>query len=124
MSAGQAFLELGDRLMAAIEACDVEAARALYWPDAQLWHNFDDAYQSVDGNMKMMQWIHTRLEGLKYDVISREPLQDGFVQRHILRGTLPSGEAIAMHACVIVRIADGRIKAFYEYLDPAQAAAL
>ncbi len=124
MTGHDAFFAIGDRLMAALEACDAEAVRATYAPDARLWHNFDEKYQSVEENVRLLQWLHGRLENVKYDVVGRDLLEDGFVQRHVLRGTLKSGEEFAMPACCIIRIEGDRIVSMHEYLDSAQAALL
>lgn len=110
-------LDVGERFMAALEACDVDAVRHLYAPDARLWHNFDGQTQSVEDNLKTLAWIHKKLTGLRYDIVSRERLADGFVQQHVLRGSLPDGGEFAMPACAIVRVRNGRIVALDEYLD-------
>ncbi len=41
-----------------------------------------------------------------------------------LRGTAPDGTTIAMPACLIVTIRDGRIARIHEYLDPSAVTAL
>ncbi len=117
-------LAIGDRFMAALERCDVEATREIYAEDAKLWHNFDQAYQPVEDNLKTLQWMHRKLTGIAYDVVAREPIPNGFYQQHVLRGTLASGEAFEMPACAIVKIKDGRIVSLDEYLDSQHAAAL
>jgi hypothetical protein len=114
-----AHLALGERLIHCLEACDIEGTRALYAPDARIWHNFDQRCQPLEENLKSLQWMHRKLSGLQYDVVRREPIPGGFYQEHVLRGTLPGGEAFAMPACVIVKIEDGRIVSLDEYLDSA-----
>ena len=37
-----------DRLIAAIEAGDLEAARVCYAEGARIWHNHDEVFQTVD----------------------------------------------------------------------------
>jgi len=44
-------------------------------------------------------------------------LPDGYLQEHVLRGKLPSGEDFAMPACVICRVQGGRVTSLREYLD-------
>jgi ketosteroid isomerase-like protein len=115
---------VADRLIDALNRCDETAVRAVYAPDIQIWHNFDQKLQSVDDNMKSMHYVHSRLQNLNYDIVKRIPIEGGFVQQHVMRGTLPSGDAFAMPACAICKVKDGRITSVEEYLDTAQARAL
>jgi ketosteroid isomerase-like protein len=112
-------LELAERFMAALEACDVDTVRELYAPDARIWHNFDQALQPVEENIESMQWMHRKLTDLEYDIVRREPIPGGWYQQHVLRGTLPSGERFAMPACAIIKVENGRIVSLDEYLDTA-----
>ena len=114
-----AVLELANRFVAAIESRDVDAVRRCYAPQARIWHNHDGKVQSVDDNIKGVHWIHKVLAGVRYDVKRRVAIPGGFLQEHVLRGTLPSGEAFAMPACVVCTVEDGVIVALDEYLDSA-----
>ena len=121
MSEAEAILALAARLVAAIEARDVDTVRRCYAPQARIWHNVDGKLQSVDDNIKGMHWIHKVLAGVRYDVKRRVAIPGGFLQEHVLRGTLPSGEDFAMPACVVCRVEDGVIVSLDEYLDSAHA---
>ena len=110
---------VGERLMASLEACDIDATRELYWPDARIWHNFNQRFQPLEENLKSLQWMHHKLKNLRYDVKRREPIPDGFYQEHVLRGTLANGDEFEMPACAIIKIEDGRIISLDEYLDTA-----
>ena len=115
---------LADRLVAAIEAGDTAAVRECYAPGARIWHNFDQAEQDVDGNVRTLQWMVGRLSDRRYEVVRRVALPDGYLQEHVLRGTTSSGANLEMPACLIVTVDDGRISVLREYLDTAQAAVL
>lgn len=117
-------LDLATRFFNALETGDAEGVRACYAPDAQIWHNFDQRYQSVDENLANLPWLADRLSDKQYDVVRREVLLTGFLQQHVLRGTLNDGQAFAMPACVICTVVEGRITRLEEYLDTAQAALL
>jgi len=110
-------MEVAERFIAALNAADADAVREIYSPDVRIWHNFSGELQSVEENIKSMLWIHRRLSNLNYDIQHREPISGGFLQQHILRGTLPSGEAFAMPACAICQVENGRITSLEEYLD-------
>lgn len=117
-------LALAERFMTALEQCDVETTRQIYAEDARLWHNFDGEFQSVEDNLKTLQWVHRKLDDLRYDIVRREAIPGGFYQQHVLRGKLASGEEFAMPACAIVKVENGRIASLDEYLDSAQVAPL
>ncbi|HSG89397.1 MAG TPA: nuclear transport factor 2 family protein [Pseudomonadales bacterium] len=119
-----AMLQLADSFFGAIEGGDVETLRRLYADDARIWHNFDDVEQNVDDNLRVLAWLQRHLHDRRYEVIRRQALPDGFLQQHVLRGRTDAGEAFAMPACVICRVAEGRITRLDEYLDPAATAAL
>ncbi len=112
-------LSVAERFTDALNAGDADAVRAVYSSDAKIWHNFDQAYQSVDENMRTLVWLHTVLEDIEYDIQRREVTSDGFFQQHVLRGKLPSGEDFAMPACAICKVENGKIVALDEYLDLA-----
>lgn len=118
-------LAVARRFLEALDANDGDAVRQIYHPQARIWHSFHpDGLQSVDDNVKTLAWMHRKLPGLHYDVVRLQALPDGYLQQHVLRGTMADGTAIALYACAICTVEDGRITALEEYLDPAQVAAL
>ena len=110
---------LADRLMRAIETGDLETARACYGPDARIWHNFDGLAQTVDENLRTLKWMDKRLTNRRYEVLSRHVFEGGYVQQHVLHGTLNNKEAFTMPACLVVTVKDGKIARLDEYLDTA-----
>lgn len=115
---------LADRIFAAIEAGDVEAVRAIYADDVEVWHNFDMVTQTREENLRTLGWMHAHAQDLRYTEVRRIVLDHGFVQQHVLRATAPNGTAMAIPAMLHVHCAGGRITRIEEYLDPAQAAAM
>ncbi len=118
--ANSSTIELAQRFVRALNQKDEATIRQIYAPDARIWHNFDDKYQTIDENMKGMYWMHKRLSGINYDVVRQVELPDGYLQEHVLRGKLASGEDFAMAACVICTVKDGRVTSLREYLDLTQ----
>ena len=115
-------LAVAERFIAALNVADVDAVRAVYSPDARIWHNFDKKLQSAEENIESMLWLHTVLKNVNYDIQNLIAIPGGFLQQHILRGTLvASGDDFAMHACAICKVENGRITGLEEYLDTAQA---
>jgi uncharacterized protein len=115
---------LADRFFGAVERGDLDELRRIYHPEARIWHNFDQVSQTVEDNLRTLAWMVGRLFDRTYEVTRREPLPDGFLQQHVLRGLTRRGEPFAMPACMVVRCVDGRVVLVEEYLDPAQAAPL
>ncbi|HSC61970.1 MAG TPA: nuclear transport factor 2 family protein [Rhizomicrobium sp.] len=111
---------LADRFMRAIETGDIEAVRAAYAPDARIWHNHDGVAETVDHNVRTLGWVMKHLANRRYEIQSRNFFESGYVQQHVLHGTLKNGQAFAMPACVIVTMKDGKIVRLDEYLDSAQ----
>ncbi|MEU5877044.1 nuclear transport factor 2 family protein [Spirillospora sp. NPDC047279] len=116
--------DLADRFIAAITAGDLDTLRSLYAPGAKIWHNGPGdgggAEQDVDDNLRTLRWLSRNLEDFRYELIRRDPLPDGYVQRHVLRGRLPddAGTPIELAACLFVSVDDqGRIARIEEYAD-------
>ena len=117
-------LEVAERFFKAIEAGDVDTVRDLYDPDVVIWHNYDgldkrETGDSREDNLKVLAGLSKRIAGAYYDVWYRETTATGFVQQHVLRGTMPNGQPIELPACIICRVEEGRITRLDEYFDPA-----
>ena len=93
----------------AVQRGDADAMRACYAPGGVIWHNTDGIEQSIDDNVKVLEWFIRTLPDRTYTVLRREVIPDGFVQQHILSATLPTGELWKMDACVVVKMKDGLI---------------
>ena len=117
-------LALADRFFAAIPKGDLESVRAIYAPDARIWHNNDQKTQNVDENLAVLGWVTKNISGLRYEEVRRQVTPSGFVQQHVLRGTAPNGTPIEIPACILCTVANGRITRLDEYLDSAQIAPL
>jgi len=117
-------LELADRFFAAIPKADLATVRAIYAPDALIWHNNDQATQTVEQNLAVLGWVTKNISGLRYDEIRRHVTPSGFVQQHVPRGTAPNGKPLEVPACILCTVSNGRITRLDEYLDSAQLEAL
>ena len=117
-------LAFADKFVGAIQSGDVATVRACYAPDAKLWHNTDHIEQTVDQNMKVLEWFIKTLPDRNYRVTRREALPDGFLQQHVLEATLPDGTKWSMDACCVIKMENGLITRLDEYLDSAEGKAL
>ena len=112
--------EIVDRFFAAIEAGDIETVRAMYDPGCLIWHNDDLLEQPVEDNLKVLQGLHRAVSGLRYDIVRRAETADGVLQQHVLRGRLPNGAEVELHAAMYLQVRDGHITRIEEYLDSAR----
>jgi ketosteroid isomerase-like protein len=111
---------IAERLLAAITSGDADAVRAVYAPDAAIWHNFDQKEQTVDENLATLVDMHRRADGLQYTQIRRFAAPDGFVQQHVLVGDAKYG-GLELPAMIRFWVSDGRITRLEEYVDTRQA---
>jgi ketosteroid isomerase-like protein len=111
---------IADRLIGAITAADTDAVRAVYAPDAAIWHNFDQKDQTVDENLLTLVDMHRRANDLQYTQIRRFPAPGGFVQQHVLVGDAKYGR-LELPAMIRFWVVDGRISRLEEYVDTRQA---
>ena len=116
--------ELVIRFFAALETGDIDTLREIYAPDAVIWHNDDLIEQPVEDNLKVLQGLHRAVSGLRYDIVRRVPAADGVLQQHVLRGQLPNGAEVELHAAMYLQVRDGRITRIEEYLDSAKRASI
>jgi ketosteroid isomerase-like protein len=117
-------LDLAARFLAAVTAGDVAAVRAMYAPDAAIWHNHDGVTQGVEQNLAVLTWIAKNVTNFRYEEARLQPTPTGFVEQHVTRGRAPNGAEIAIAACIVCTVVDGRITRVDEYLDSAQMAPL
>jgi ketosteroid isomerase-like protein len=116
--------DLADRFITAITGGDADTLRALYAPGATIWHNGPGEgggeEQEVEDNLRTLRWLARNLEDFRYEEIRRDPLPDGYVQRHVLRGRLRDAgrTRIEVAACLFVTVdGEGRIARIEEYAD-------
>jgi len=58
-----------------------------------------------------------KLPARRYRVLRLEALSDGFLQQHVLEADFPNGAKWRLDACIVVRMAGGKIIRLDEYLD-------
>ena len=114
-------MTVADRLFAAIEAGDIDGVRALYAPDAVIWHNTDGVEQTVEQNLAVLGWVCANLADRSYDDVRRVEHDGGFVQQHVLRFTR-DGQRLEVPACIVASVEGGSITRIDEYLDSAHVA--
>jgi ketosteroid isomerase-like protein len=117
-------LEIAKRLIDAITAGDVAAVEALYHDDLVGWQNFSGRELNRRQMLKIIRLLTADVQDLRYEEVRVTPTTRGYVQQHVLRATAKGGQAVACAACLVVEVADGRIRRIDEYMDGAALAPL
>lgn len=113
---------LAKRFFDAVENGDVDTVGSCYSDDAIIWHNTDSIGTSREDNLAVLRGMVGRISDRVYDDRQVEVFDRGFVQQHVLRGTRKDGERLALPACIICRLKDGKIARLDEYFDSAHVA--
>lgn len=87
--------------------------------DLRVWHSFDGVELDFDQTMAALDWFFRALPERRYERVSRHAFAGGFVQQHVITGTLADGTALVWPACAIGRVENGRIARVDEYMDSA-----
>ncbi len=114
-----AMLALCERFLSAIVRGDIETVRAIYAPDAVIWHNHQPNTETVDENLSVLALATRFIDGFRYEDVTRHATADGFVQQHTVRGRTPAGDELRIPACLVCTVSDGRIVRVDEYMDSA-----
>jgi ketosteroid isomerase-like protein len=108
-----------DALNDALRSASVDDVIDHLAPGAVTWHNDDKVEIDAVENLTRLPGLHQLVDGVDVEVVQVEPLESGWLQRFVLRGTVRStGNALAAHNCVVVHLADGLITRIDEYVDP------
>jgi ketosteroid isomerase-like protein len=110
------------RFFNAIERGEIDEVRAIYAPNAVIWHNTDGTESTVAENLEVLTSFVRRIRQRRYENRRIEVFPSGFVQQHLLTGVRADGVRLQLPACVICQVANGRITRLDEYFDTAAVA--
>lgn len=113
---------LARRFFDAIEAGDVATVEATYAPDAVIWHNTDGLETGPADNLKVLNGLVRHVADRVYADRRLTAFPGGFVQQHVLHGTVRSGARVSLPACIVCQVSGGRITRLDEYFDSAHSA--
>jgi len=112
-----------DAFLAAIERGDIDAVADFYTDDVAVWHNVTGNALDKEGSLALLRYWCRSVRAMRYEILERHAFDGGAVQRHVVRGEA-GNQTIAAQVAIVFHIADGRITAIHEYLDPSQVAAV
>ena len=115
---------VADQMFAAIERGEVSALAAMWSDDVIVWRLGGGRERDKPRALGVIDWFVANTTSRRYEVLDRQVFDGGFVQQHVLHAAPPNGTPVSFRACLIVRVADGRVTRIDEYLDPAYLAGL
>ncbi|MDT7701268.1 MAG: hypothetical protein QOJ30_3593 [Pseudonocardiales bacterium] len=117
---GTDVLTIVERFFTALQNGDIATCEELFTDDGVIWHNYDRIEQPKAEALAALGG----LAGLRptFEIVGRDVLPDGCVQRHVVQVSLPNGDA-AIPAMQRISCVNGRISRIEEYMDSAQMAA-
>lgn len=116
--------DLMDRFYAALEAGDIEAAKACCSSDCEFWHNFDAIAQNLDDAGRGWAGMVAMFPERRAVDVRRAEIPGGIVQRHLFVLGDKDGQRKAKPACLFVRVANSLITRVDEYIDLAGSLSL
>ena len=88
--------------------------------DFIFWDNVDTRNKPKSVIMAEFDQYISQFKSVDANVLRLEELSDGFLQQHVVIGTLQNNQAAKdHHACLIVRTRDGKVSRIDEYCDSA-----
>lgn len=115
--------EVCESLFTALSAGDFETVRYLCSPELHASQNNGPA-MNLETLLDFTAAVLGVVEHFRYENAIRSGTESGFVEEHLVRGTLPDGSELNLAACVVGEIQDGKVTYLREYVDSAQASGL
>jgi ketosteroid isomerase-like protein len=110
-----------DRFFGALLSGDQATCQALFQDDGVVWHNYDQVEQPKAEALAALAGVASF--NPRFELVGRDVIADGLVQRHAIHIALPQGGTVSIHALQRISIVDGRISRIDEYMDSAQLGA-
>ena len=104
-------------LLDAIESGDLAAVDACYAPDMTLWANLTGKEMSRSENLAVLvqgRGLHRRRT---YNDRTVNTFDDGFMAQYTVNVVAHDGTQLALWACLVAEVRDGKITKLFEYLD-------
>lgn len=114
---------LSGRIVETITSGDFDGFSELFAAEAEIWHSVTERWISVDEVIGSLRKIKLNVPDLHYRDVRAKAAEGGFVQQHLLCGTL-AGTAVASPACLVVTLGGSGITRLEEYVDRGVVARL
>jgi uncharacterized protein len=113
-----------NRFFDGLLAGDLSELEAACAPDAVLWINLTEKERPLSASLPGFARLRSNVPDLRMDAVRRRGVPGGFIEQHVLVGTMPDGEILRVVGCFLGTVEDGRITRLEEYVDGGQAAGL
>lgn len=114
---------MATRFFDAIEAGDIAAMLSSFTPDAEIWHNSDEAIVTPAQTAQTLTGMVARIKDREYADRQLTAFPGGFVQQHVLKGRRVHDDVEVRLPCAIIcKVENGKITRLDEYFDSAHVA--
>jgi uncharacterized protein len=113
-----------NRFFDGLLAGDLAALEAACAPGSVLWINLTEQERPLEASLPGFARVRSTVPDLRMEAVRRRGVEGGFVEQHVLTGTMPSGDLLRVVGCFVGTVENGRITRLEEYVDGRQAAAL
>ncbi|GAB2631290.1 hypothetical protein ABI214_16560 [Prescottella soli] len=112
-------LELADKMFTALERGEIAVLDEIYHSDVTIWHNWDNAEQSREDNLRILSGIPTRYDDFGYEEPRCTVLEGGFLRQHVIRATI-GDKTVNVPTIFRVFVDGGKVRRIEEYLDAGE----
>jgi ketosteroid isomerase-like protein len=96
---------------------DLDGLRALYMPDARIWHNTDDREKTVEESLAFLDGLLSVTSRRWYADVRLTPTPIGYIDQHYMCAMLTTGEEVRVPICMVVTLDGERVKRLEEYIE-------
>jgi uncharacterized protein len=121
---GEMGLMAANRFFDGLLAGDLAKLQAVCAPESVLWINLTEQERPLSASLPGFARLRSQVPDLRMETVRRRGLAGGFIEQHVLTGTMSDGETLRVVGCFIGTVEDGRITRLEEYVDGGQAAVL
>jgi len=120
----QAYNEVIERFLKAIETCNEAALHEVYRDDIVIWHSFTNATMSKDASIAMLAGLWRDGVRMRYVFDDQLVVANRGVRRHRVEATTRGGRRIVLHVAMFATVEGGQISRLDEYVDSKVVEAL
>ena len=86
-------LAIANRFFDGLLAGDLDELQAACAPGSVLWINLTEQDRPLEASLPGFARLRGKVPDLRMDAVRRRGVPGGFVEQHVLAGTMPSGDA-------------------------------
>ena len=107
-------------LLDAIEQGDLAGVERCYAPEMTMWFNVTGATSTCEQNLEALAKGRDIQRRRLYNDRIIDTFDDGFLARYTCNVILHDGSNVALWACLVAEVQDGKIVKLSEYLDSSK----